>query len=145
MREAISKAFIDGWTAALPEIPFALENESRPSADAFAQLTIQLTTARQMTQGAIGTRRRQTYGWINVKLWSPANLGVVAPPIQDGRGPRSADMAAVVAGIFGETTIASPSGGEPIVTQSPVTQTIGTDGRFYMALVRTQFWFTQTV
>jgi hypothetical protein len=55
-------------------------------------------------------------------------------------------MAQVAAGIFGETTIpAASGGGEPVTTLSPVTQTIGVDGRWYMAMVRTQFWFTQTV
>jgi hypothetical protein len=37
------------------------------------------------------------------------------------------------------------AGQEPLRTQSPVTLTIGTDGRWFLQLVRTPFWYVETV
>jgi hypothetical protein len=145
-RELISATFVTGWTAAHPTIPFALENEVRPDADAFAQLTIQLTVAGQMTQGAAGTRRERHNGWINVKLWTLANIGTASPATADGRGPRATDLTETVRSVFRMRELASPvAGDEPITTGSPVPQPIGTDARWYMCLVRTPFWYVQTV
>lgn len=145
MRRIVSETFVAGWTAGAPDIPFALENEALPSADKFALLTITLTTAQQTTQGGQGTRRERSGGWVNVKIWTPANTGMVAPAAGDADGQRATDLAEIARGVFRLKTLPGQPGDEGITLQSPVTQTIGTDGRWFMQLVRTPFWYAATV
>ena len=134
--ELISAIFAAAWPAEAPGVPLALENEALPSADRFAMLVVTLTTSQQTTQGARRSRRVQRNGWIQVKTWSPANEGRAG----------AAELADAVRRIFELVDLPSPiAGDEPVRTFAGVTQTIGTDGRWYTQVVRVPFWYVETV
>lgn len=132
MRELVSAAFIAGWTAAQPEVPFALEDEPLPTSDEFALLTIVPTTGGQMTQGRPGTRRVQRKIWIQVKLWSPAGAGA----------QRITQLGDDAQDIFELKSFPSPNAGdEPLTVQAATGIKRGgtadaTDGRWTMLVVR---------
>jgi hypothetical protein len=147
-RELIAATFAAAWPAASEGVPFALDNEALPCADTFASCTVTLTTSGTTTQGARGTRRERTSGWIQVKIWTPAGVGVNRSPddIAVGEAPRAAELAEAVKAIFRMKDLPSPvAAQEPLRTGSPVTLTIGTDGRWFLQLVRTPFWYVETV
>jgi hypothetical protein len=99
-------------------------------------LVVPMTTSRATTQGAKHRRRVQRDGWIQVKAWSPAN---------EGRAGAAA-LADAVRQILELVDLPSPiSGDEPVTTFAGVTQTIGTDGRWYTQLVRIPFWYVDRV
>jgi hypothetical protein len=136
--ELISRTFVAGWKAARPDVPFAIENEpgELPSAGAvnFAYLTVVPTTNESLTSGEAGTRLVGRNGWIQVKLWVPA-------------GDRTAGayaLAEVVRRIFELRNLIGPGGGESLDTRASSTQPIGTDGRWFMLLVRTPFTYFET-
>jgi len=139
MRELVSSTFATGWRTAQPGVDFALENEGRRlppvGSDSFALATIILTTSGQMTQGALGNRRVRRDGWIQVKLWTPADTGAAG----------AAGMADSVRGLLEMVEMPSPNAGdEPVVTAAGSTQPVGTDGRWYLTLVRIPMYFVET-
>lgn len=133
MRELVSSTFVAAWAAARPNIPLVLENEGHPSADSFAMLTITPTTSSQMTLGAAGTRRTARRGWIAVKLWGPAHAGSAG----------LTKLADTVRGIIEMVSIPG-AGDDPVNTEASDDQPIGTDGRWYMRLVRVPMTWTET-
>ena len=134
--ELISATFAAAWPVAAPDVLLVLENEAVPSADRFVMLVVTMTTSRQTTQGPKRTRRVQRNGWIQGKTWSPAN---------EGRAGAAA-LADAVRRVFEQVDLPSPvPGDEPVTTFAGVTQTIGTDGRWYLQLVRIPFWYVETV
>ena len=135
MRELVSTTFANGWLAAEPLVPLALENETLPSSDSFALLTIQLTTSLQMTQGAPSTRRVQRNGWISVKLWGPANAGAMGVALLADRARTLLEMVDMPSPVTGD---------EPVTTLAGVTRPAGTDSRWYMCVVQVPFWYSQT-
>lgn len=134
MREAVTAAFITGWGATSP---LAIDNEPEdmPSSGNFAALTITTTTSQQRTQGAPGTRRVKRNAWATVKLWVPA-------------GERTAGMAVLVQlvrSLLEMVDIASPIAGEEAITTLAASGLpVGTDGRWYIELVRVPFWYAET-
>jgi hypothetical protein len=147
-RELISATFAAAWPTVSGDAPFALDNEVLPSSDTFALCTVMLTTSGTTTQGAPRTRRERTTGWIQVKLWTPAGVGVTRSQddIAAGVTPRATELAEAVKAIFRLKDLPAPvAGQEPLRTGSPVTLTIGTDGRWFLQLVRTPFWYVETV
>jgi hypothetical protein len=137
MREVISAAFVTGWTAAQPSVQFALENELGKlppvGQENFALLTVAMTSSGQRTKGARGNRRVERQGWAQVKLWTPCDTGAGG----------AAALAGSVRAILEMVSISGP-GSEPVVTQAAVTQPGGTDGRWYMSLVRIPLSYTET-
>ena len=130
--ELISATFVAGWTSRRPDVPFALENDALPSADIFVALVVTMTTSRETTQGRSRTKRVQRNGWIQVKTWQPANTGRAG----------AAALAGQVRGILESVSLPSPlPGDEALTTQAGTTLTIGTDGRWFMQLVRIPFWY----
>jgi hypothetical protein len=139
MRELVSSTFATGWRTAQPGVDFALENEGRklpPSvAGSFALQTTMLTTSGQMTQGAPGSRRVRRDGWIQVKLWAPADTGASG----------AAGMADAVRVMLEMVELASPvAGDEPVTTGAGSTQPVGVDGKWYLTLVRIPLYFVET-
>lgn len=135
MRELVSATFATGWASAQPSVPLDLENEALPSSDTFAALTITLTTSAQMTQGARKTRRVRRNGYVQVKLWTPADTGAAG----------GAGLADTVRTVLEMVELPSPlAGDEPVTTQAGNTSPIGIDGRWYMTLVRIPFWYAET-
>jgi hypothetical protein len=79
-RELIAATFAAAWPVATDGVPFSLDNEAEPTSDTFASCTVTMTTSTTTTQGARGTRRERTNGWIQVKIWTPAGVGVTRSP-----------------------------------------------------------------
>ncbi|HEU4727686.1 MAG TPA: hypothetical protein VFT22_07350 [Kofleriaceae bacterium] len=136
MRELVSSTFLTAWTAQAPTVPLVLENEVLPSSDRFALLTIVPTTSEQTTQGRVGTRRVRRNGWIQVKLWTPAN----------GGSRELAQLGGIAGAILELSSFPSPvAGDEPVTTLAAQSGAGGTDGRWYMGLVRVPFWYAEQV
>lgn len=136
MRELVSAAFAAAWTAAQPSVPVALENEALPTSDTFVLLTITPTTSPQMTHGRVGNRKIRRNGWIQVKLWGPANTGSAGLTA----------LADVAQGILELTQFPSPiAGDDPVTTlgSSGGGGGASTDGKFYMQVVRVPYWFVE--
>lgn len=135
MRELVCSTFAAAWPTASGGVPFALENEALPSADTFVQLTITPTTGAQATHGKRGNRKVTRRGWIQVKMWGPANVG-------------SAGLAAlgdVAQGILEMVSLPSPiAGDDPVTTLAANNGPAGEDGRWYMGLLRVPFWYRET-
>ena len=129
--ELIESTFATGWTTAQPDIPFALENDPLPSSDAFVQLTVTLTTSQDTTQGPIGTKRVQYNGWIVVKTWTPAGTGRAL----------ASQLADTVRQLFRPPMPSPVPNDEAINAQPGTTVTIGTDGRWFMQMVRMPMYF----
>lgn len=137
MREVVSAAFVDGWTAAAPGVPYALENEvlALPESGNYATLTVTTTTSAQLTTGGPGTRKVQRNGWLVVKLWEAANTGGLGLSVLIDK----------VRSVFEMKNFASPvSGDQSLTTFATNGEPGGTDGRWAMALARTPFWYTET-
>lgn len=138
MRELIMSTFAAAWATQAPTVPLALENEALPTSAQFALLTIVPTVSQQITMNRPGARRVKRSGWIQVKLWSPVDTG-------------SASLSAlgdVAQGILELKSFPSPvPGDDPVTTLAAQAGAGGaaTDGRFYMAVVRVQYWFTERV
>lgn len=133
--ELISSTFAAGWLVLQPDVPYVLENDPLPvddTAGAFVQLTVTLTTSNDTTQGP--SKRVQRNGWIVVKTWTPAGAG----------RQLAAQLADSIREVFELAPLPSPvDGDEPVNTQPGSTQTIGTDGRFFMQMRRIPVWFVQ--
>jgi hypothetical protein len=140
MRELVSDAFVTGWTAARPDVTFALENEgaSLPPDNAafFAYLTIVPTTSSQMTQGRSGTRRVRRDGWIQVKLWGPPGTGSSGLSGLVGTARDVLEMVSIPP--------SAPGSDEPVTTYGASTLEIDDDGRWFTMLVRIPFWYAET-
>ncbi len=135
--EALSAAFVAGWEAAEPAVPFALDNElvTLPTSGSFAAFNTLFTTSQQMTQGAPSTRRVRRQGWIQVKIWTPAG----------DRSQTAAGLAGTCRDIFELKTFDGPIfGEEPITVQSGWYAPVSNDGRWYIVLSRFPFWFAET-
>jgi len=132
--ELISATFAAQWPTLSGQVPFALENRSRPSADTFAALTTVTSTSDQRTMGGVGTRFVERQGWVVVKLWGPAGAGRLG----------LATLTEAVRGIFEMKALPAVDGGEPLSTYATATMAIGTDGRWFMQLARTPFSFFET-
>lgn len=106
--EAISKRWVDEWTARQPLVPFALQNTTlrSPTLERFATVVIGSTTPRQLTQGPIGSRRFQHRGSIVVRLHGPLDAG----------GRDLALLAGDVRAVLASQTIAGSAGSEPVHT-----------------------------
>jgi Bacteriophage related domain of unknown function len=133
-RTVLARAFRDGWSAAQPAVPFSLENDFDVSSDRFAALTIRLTTSYQMTAGRPGTRRVRHDGWVLVKLWVPAGEGTLS----------TATLAESVRQIFQCAEIYADSGGEPVTTMASSSGANAVDGRWFMQVIQTPFWYVET-
>lgn len=129
--ELISATFATGWGAAQPDVPFVLENDPLPSGDAFVQLTTTFTTSQDTTQGPIGTKRVQCNGWIVVKMWTPAGTGRAL----------AAQLATAVRAVFLAPMLSPVPNDEAINAQPGATVTIGTDGRWFMQMIRLPIYF----
>ena len=138
--ELISAAFAAQWPAASGHVPFVLENRTLNrvtppvGADTFAFLTTQHTLSEQRTSGDPGTRYVERAGWIVVKLWGPAGAGRAG----------TAALAGAVRAIFEMARLDPPDGSESLDTLASLTTEIGTDGRWYMTMVRTPFSYFET-
>lgn len=130
--ELIESTFATGWAAAQPAIPFVLENDPLPTSDAFVQLTTAFTTSNNTTQGPAGTQRVQNNGWVVVKTWTPAGTGRAL----------AAQLAGSVRSVFRAPMISPVPNDEAINAQPGATVTIGTEGRFFMQMIRLPFWYT---
>ena len=133
-KRVIADAFIAGWAARAPDVPFSIENEGAPSGDVFALLTITMTTSGQLTIGGPGERFVGRNGWIAVKLWGPINEGTT----------RLDALSEIVRDIFEMRFLAGPTGDEAIDTDTTSTQPGGNDGRWLMQLARTPFTVYET-
>ena len=136
MRELVSAAFAAAWPAASGGVPFALENEALPSSNTFVQLTITPTTSAQATHGKRGNRKVTRRGWIQVKMWGPANAGSAG----------LAGLGDIAQSILEMTSFPSPvPGDDPVTTlASDGARRLGgsdEDGRWYMGVVRVPFVF----
>lgn len=132
---AIATAFVTGWSAAAPDVPFALRNEALPSSDTFALLTVTMTTGGQLTSGGVGERFVGRNGWIVVKLWTPTNQGTA----------RMDALIELVKGVFEMKNIPGPvASDEAIDTGVTTPQDGGEDGRWFMMLARTPFVVYET-
>lgn len=137
MRELVSATFLAGWEAARPAIPAVLEDDQLPAADTFVQLTITPTTSSQQTAGRRATRRVERQGWAVVKMWVPALSGAASV---------AADLVGTVRAILELVDLPSPiAGDDSLSTAASNQQSVGTDGRWYMLLVRTPFTYTSHV
>lgn len=135
MRELVSATFAAGWPAAAPGVPLLLEDEAAPSGDSFAALTITSTTGTQMTHGRIGNRKVRRQGWIQVKLWGPADEGAAG----------IAGLSAAVLQLLEMVSLPSVvPGDDPVTTLAAQAGPSGTDGRWFMGLVRIPLWYVQT-
>ncbi len=133
MLETVSSRLVTAWSAT--GLPLALINETMPTSDEWAALTIRVTDARQRTSGAVGQRRIQRTGWILVKVATPAGHGV----------SRLSALARVVTDALETVDMPAPEGGEPVNTQaSPGIGAPVTDGRWVMAVVSIPFWYSET-
>ena len=133
-KRVIAAAFIAGWTAKAPDVPFSIENEGAPSGEVFALLTITMTTGQQLTMGPPTERFVGRNGWIVVKLWGPTNEGTTRLDL----------LSEVVRDIFEMKFLAGPTGDEAIDTDVTSTQSGGNDGRWLMQLARTPFTVYET-
>lgn len=137
MRELVASTFTAAWTAAQPDVPLALDNEALPTADTFISLTITPTTGAQVTHGRTGTRRFRRNGWLQVKLWGPANQGAAGLTA----------LADAAQGILEAVSLPSPVAGDDPVTTLAANAGPGgasTDGRWWMQVVRVPFWYRET-
>lgn len=137
MREVLTQAFVTGWTAGAPDVPFCLENEALPTVDTFVLFSIVPTVSQQRTTGGPGTRRVERRGWVQVKLWGPVNAGSAG----------LATLGDVAQDILEMKSFPGPVlGDEPVTTYAAQAGPGGTstDGRFYMALMRVPMvWWEQ--
>lgn len=138
MRETLTLAFLAQWPTLQPLVPFSTENEAGftlPDSGSFAYFTIQMSTAKATTQGAVGSRRYQRNAWIQVKLWVPA-------------GDRTAGAAALadsVRAIFEGNSFASPVPGQEAIQVFAASDAPGdNDGRWLTRLIRLPLWFAET-
>lgn len=130
--ELISATFASRWPLVAPGVPFALENEALPHADSFVLLVVATTTSRTTTQGAKHQRRVQRDGWIEVKTWSPANEGRRGAAVLVDAVRQALELVDLPSPVLDD---------ESVTTFASVTQPLGTDGRWYMQLVRIPFWY----
>lgn len=138
MRELVSSTFVAAWATAAPGVPLALENEALPSANTFALLTITPTNSQQMTHGRVGQRKVRRNGWIQVKLWGPANVGAHGLTALSDAALGILEMVAFPPPIPGDdpvTTMAASGGGGGL----------STDGRWFMYVNRVPFWYRETL
>jgi len=136
MREAIKEAFVPAWNAATSDVPLALDNETMPTVDVWAALTITTTTSDQVTAGEPGNRLVARRGWAVVKIGVLVNTGDALLN----------QLCQAVRDILEMKLIPSPiAGDEPIDTFAASTQSGGVDGRWYFQLVRTPFRWFETV
>lgn len=136
MRELVSSTFVTAWTAAQPTVPLVLDNEALPTSDTFISLTITPTTGEQMTHGRTGRRKVRRNGWLQVKLWGPANQGAAGLTA----------LSDVAQDILEMVSLPSPvPGDDPVTTLAANAGTSGadSDGRFYQQVVRVQFWYVE--
>lgn len=138
--KALSLAFTTGWALAQPAVPFAIGNEDGElptippaTADRFAYFQVITTTSDNATGGEVGQRLVERRGWVQVKLWVPAGertegIGVLIETVRT---------------IFEMQNIAGP-GSETIDVFAMSTDTIGTDGRWYMKLARAPYRVYET-
>lgn len=138
--ELMWEQFDNNWptlsnVAAGAPVPRILENEALDQTlDTFAMLTAIHTVSAQITAGAVGSRRVERRGYLSVKVWVKTDSGrKLASQLLD-----------VARTIFECTSISSPPG-EPITIQAGSTQEVGSDGRWYTAVVKFPFRYYATV
>ena len=127
--EAIFERWATSWGALQPSIPFALDNEAFVGVDKFARVTIVHSTAQQLSLGPPGSRRFERRGNITVQLFAP---------IDQGRKTLSL-LVADVRTTFESQAIASPSGGDPLITFAASTHELAQDDRWYGLAVAIAF------
>jgi hypothetical protein len=143
--EAVDELFAANWPTlsaaiaanpALPSaytstgVPYALDNEGIAVTDYFALCTLVHTTRQQITVGQTGTRRTESRGYIMVKLWSPADTGRM----------NQALLAGCARSIFDGVNVSSPvPGDEPMVVNAGATAELGSDGRWFMQVIKFPF------
>lgn len=144
--ELIEAAFNAGWPTAAPGVAYSLNNEAAATGDAFALLTTLVTSSAQRTHGRIGNRKVKRDGWIQVKLWSPAGIGMRRTPseISAGVPMRGAELADAVRALLEMIALPSPiAGDDPVTTMAAMAGPVGEDGRWFLQLIRVPFWFTE--
>lgn len=138
MRELVMGTFAAAWSVQAPSVPLVLENEAFPSGfTSLCMLTVTPTVSTQMTMGRAPFRRIRRQGWIQAKLWAPPDVG-------------SRDLAAL--GDIVQDILEFRSLPSPLPEDDPITilgaqagaSGASTDGKFYLALVRLPFWYTET-
>lgn len=134
--ELITATFAAQWPALQPLVPFVLENRQLLAVDAFVHLSVLSTEAGggQLTSGEPGTRLVGRGGWIVVKIWTPAGVGVRA----------SRRLVESVRAVFEMRSLALAGDNESVDTQATVSTVIGTDSRWFMMLARTPFAVLET-
>lgn len=132
-KELINQQMVSQWPTESVNVPFALENEARPQADTFAQLTIKHTRSGPVTAGPRGQRRKRAGGWIFVKIWGPADAGSTG----------TTKLADAARRVFEGLSLSSPPS-EPLQIYVGQTQEIGVDGRYYMTSVQFPFDYIST-
>lgn len=130
--------FAAAWATQAPDVPLVLENEAFPEGfDKLCLLTIIPTVSTQSTMGRAPFRRVRRQGWIQCKLWSPVNVGSAA----------LSALGDVAQGILELKSLPSPlPEDDPITILAAQGGASGadTDGRWYQALVRMPFTYSET-
>lgn len=126
--EAMTQAFITGWGAAQPSVPYTLDNELGATSGEWVRFSITHTTRSQSTMGPSGARRFETRGFMFVQIFTDVNVG----------RKRVAELADSVRTVLDSKSI-SVSGEEPITTREAATRESPTDGRWSMSTVTVPF------
>jgi hypothetical protein len=134
--ELITATFVAQWPALQPQVPYVLENRKLLAVDTFVHLSVLSTEAGggQLTSGEAGTRLVGRGGWIVVKIWTPAGIGVLA----------ARRLVESVRAVFEMQNLVLAGDNESVDTQATVPMVIGTDGHWFMMLARTPFAVYET-
>lgn len=73
--QAINARWIERWPGLSGDVPYALDNISRPEAETFAQLSITNTMSDQWTLGPTGKRKWLRSGMLEVRLTGKVGVG----------------------------------------------------------------------
>lgn len=142
--ELVTQAFVTGWTAAMPDVPYTLRNDPMPAADTFVLMTAMVTAGRQTTMGPRGTRRVERRGWVQVKTWTPAGGGArLSAQLADA--VRSLlELATVPPAVTGDEaiTFGASNTTDPVVDGRAATEP-ALDGRWEMQTVRIPFTYAE--
>jgi hypothetical protein len=134
--ELIVEQFMAQWAIVQPTVPAELANEAATAPDTFVTCTVKHTTSQQLSTGPKGTRIVERKGYVFVKIWTPANKGTLL-------ASQLADSARAALELLDIPQAGPPN--NPVTVSEGETQELGTDGRWYMSLVRFPMRYYATV